>query len=183
MSGFVKAILLKISGDISTIKCNKKLNVESPLSKHFMGIKNKGEGDICQIGSWEDIDLNGNIFYIYGWQKGTLDKKNAIMLPHPYDDVELFNDIVIIKTDINNNLCNLTEGEYETFYKEISGIIESESEYSDGEEMIDGVDDEEIEEEEIDQYHSESDDDDDDINNIEIINRDSDELCLTDEEL
>ena len=186
MSGFAKAILLKYTGDITTIKCNKKINVESPLLKHFMGIKNKGEGDIGQIGSWEDIDMDGNIFYIYGWQKGTLNKKNAIMLPHPYDDIELYNDIVVIKTDINNTICNLTEGEYETFYKEISGIIESDSDFSDGEDLdiINDVDDTEEKDDEIENNSDTDDSDDDDIYTEPVlISKETDELCLTDEEL
>ena len=125
MSKFGKGILLKYDGDITTIKCNKNIDIDNPKLKHIIGIVNKGEGEICQIGSWEDIDLEGSIFYIYGWTKGEFLKKNNIILPHPYDDLELFNDIVIIKTDIQNTVLNLSEEEYETFYKEISGIVDS----------------------------------------------------------
>lgn len=188
MSKFAKAILLKVTGDISTIKCNRSINLEVPQLKHFMGIKNKGKGEICQIGSWEDIDLDGSIFYIYGWLKGTNLEKNGIVLPYPYDDLELYNDIVIIKTDITNNLNNLTEAEYETFYKEISGIIESDDELDDFglDDAIDNDDDDiegDMEEEpEKSVYSSDSEDEEDDKKIDNIIN-DSDELVLTDEEL
>ena len=189
MSKFAKAILLKVTGDISTIKCNRSINLEVPQLKHFMGIKNKGKGEICQIGSWEDIDLDGSIFYIYGWLKGTNLEKNGIILPYPYDDLELYNDIVIIKTDITNNLNNLTEAVYETFYKEISGIIESDDELDELDEfgLDDGIDD--IEEEpEKSIYSSDSEDvedveDDEDDKKIDNTVTDSDELVLTDEEL
>ena len=187
MSKFAKAILLKVTGDISTIKCNRSINLEVPQLKHFMGIKSKGTGDICQIGSWEDIDLDGSIFYIYGWLKGTNLEKNGIVLPYPYDDLELYSDIVIIKTDITNNLNNLTESEYEAFYKEISGIIESDDDDIDEFELDGDIDEEcdienNIEEEaEKSVYSSDSDEDDDDDKKNIII--DSNELVLTDEEL
>ena len=51
MPGFVSAILLKYTGDITTINCNKKINIDTPQQKHFIGIKNKGDGEIGQIGS------------------------------------------------------------------------------------------------------------------------------------
>ena len=106
-----------------------------------------------------------------------------------YDDLELYNDIVIIKTDITNNLNNLTEAVYETFYKEISGIIESDDELDELDEfgLDDGIDD--IEEEpEKSIYSSDSEDvedveDDEDDKKIDNTVTDSDELVLTDEEL
>lgn len=182
MPGFVTAILLKYTGDITTIKCNKKINIDTPQQKHFIGIKNKGAGEIGQIGSWDDVDIDGNIFYSFGWSNGTPDKKNGILLP-PYDDIEFYNDIVIVKTDMNNNLCNLTEGEYETFYKEISGIIESDDDidFSDGEEIIiqgDDADDDDVDDDTDDESEEEE-----EISNNLIVKNDSDELCLTDEEL
>ena len=188
MSKFVKAILLKVTGDISTIKCNRSINLEVPQLKHFMGIKNKGKGEICQIGSWEDIDLDGSIFYIYGWLKGTNLEKNGIVLPYPYDDLELYNDIVIIKTDITNNLNNLTEAEYETFYKEITGVVESDDELDDFglDEAIDNDEDDiegDMEEEDEKSVYSSDSEDEEDDKKIDIIVNDSDELVLTDEEL
>ena len=188
MSKFVKAILLKVTGDISTIKCNRSINLEVPQLKHFMGIKNKGKGEICQIGSWEDIDLDGSIFYIYGWLKGTNLEKNGIVLPYPYDDLELYNDIVIIKTDITNNLNNLTEAEYETFYKEITGVVESDDELDDFglDEPIDNDEDDiecDMEEEDEKSVYSSDSEDEEDDKKIDNIVNDSDELVLTDEEL
>ena len=187
MSKSVKAILLKFTGDITTIKCMKHIDIENPQLKHFMGIKNKGKGDITQIGSWEDIDMEGNIFYIYGWQTGDELKKNAILLPHPYDDVELYCDIVIVKTDINNNPCNLTEPEYETFYKEISGIIDSDNsdiddDYEGEETNFDNDDNDDNEDYDNDDGDDDDDDDDDNDNDDDLIEN-NDELELTDEEI
>ena len=181
MPGFVSAILLKYTGDITTIKCNKKINIDTPQQKHFIGIKNKGDGEIGQIGSWDDIDMDGNIFYSFGWTNGTPDKKNGILLP-PYDDTDFYNDIVIVKTDMNNKLCNLTETEYEAFYKEISGIIESDSDidFSDGDELI--IQNQEEEDDDDIDSDNNSDDEEEVANNL-IVTNESDELCLTDEEL
>ena len=184
MSKFVKAIILKYTGDISTIKCNKAIDIETPQLKHLIGIKNKGVGEIGQIGSWDDIDLDGHIFYIYGWLNGTEPKKNNIILPYPYDDLELYNDIIIIKTDLNNTLCNLSEDEYEIFYKEISGIIESDN--SDIEEVdydIIKFEEEDINEKEDDNI-SESIESEEEEDESEIsIKQENDELELTDEEV
>ena len=126
----IKVVILDMLG---RKKENRIENKRIRINQIKKILKNKGAGNVQQLGSW---DHNNNKVKLYGWEDGNAGKENKHEIPPPYDTNLYFGDLLVVKSH-GNNLINFTKEDYNIFFAEMYGGFEdlgeadSDSDYSD----------------------------------------------------
>ena len=118
---FFKVVILKKNGSIKTkdftllTKKKYKFNLETlQMSKHI-----KKSRKVIHTYNVDKINL-----IIIGSNKGKHTNINKHELPPPIDNNILYNDLIVIKTDLKNNIQDLTKDEYDKYYETLFGGFE-----------------------------------------------------------
>jgi len=99
-----------------------------------------------KIGEWISEELK---YAIYGYSKGRSGTETKHVLPSPYDETELFGDILIVAYTEDGALHACTTKLWEVFVKEQTEEEEEEEEESESESEKEEVEEEKEEEEEV----------------------------------
>lgn len=131
----ITVVKILINGEMNESIINEKKNLYEELED----ISNyKGYDKIDFLYEW---NYDNNYIRIYGWTDGDINNKNTHSLPHngndikslniDSDEITLYGDIIIIKTDKDNKLYDIYSEEYGEFYNVIYNYKDSESDSTD----------------------------------------------------
>lgn len=187
----VNGVLLLKNGDIKDVELKlKPSDISSKPSIKLINNKNissyindKGVGALKFISQW---DINSDYkLKAYGYLKGK-EINNHELPPNMKDEVKLYGDILMVKTNNQDLLISIDSKEYENVYNSLFGNI-SDSEYDDSEidEMEMDNSDEELEDEEDEEDedgNEENEEDEDNEEDEEDGDNDIDEMLDEDNE-
>ena len=140
----IKAVVLKKSGNINDIdlKITKK-NITRDIKTYFKTFKKyldkKNKHTISLIDVWNINEFN---LIGYGFNKGDKNNINKHELLITENNNKYYGDILLIKTNKNNIIDNLTSTEYEKLYNKFYGYYQSDDD-SDG--IIDDIESDNVE--------------------------------------
>jgi len=113
-------IKIQTNGEMNEHQIDEKSNIYNELE---LISSNKGFNDISFLYEWNYDDY---FIKIYGWTEGDMKHQNNHILPNngndikslniTSEDIRLYGDIIIIKTDNNNTLHDIMSEEYGEFY-------------------------------------------------------------------
>ena len=113
-------IKIQTNGEMNEHQIDEKSNIYNELE---LISSKKGFNDISFLYEWNYDDY---FIKIYGWTEGDMKHRNNHILPNNGNDIKslniasedigLYGDIIIIKTDNNNTLYDIMSEEYGEFY-------------------------------------------------------------------
>ena len=126
----INAVVLKKNGNISDIEIkitkkdrNNDVKTYFKKFKKYINKKSKYNVELIDIWNIKEHNLIG-----YGISKGEINLLNKHELLSTTNNNKYYGDILLIKTNKNNTIENLTSTEYEVFYNKFYGYYESEEE-------------------------------------------------------
>lgn len=143
----VNCVLLIINGDIEDINIplsSKKIKepidkvMNTRFTKTIKDIKTPGTGPLKQIGSWK-LNSYTNIV-IYGYFKGSIENQHELPPNSKVKNTQFFGDMLVFKTNNNNQILPIFTDEYESLYYELFNN-QNISDISDDESDLDVSDD------------------------------------------
>ena len=197
----VNCVLLLINGDIEdinlVISSNKiKQHIEKVITNKFnfaKYIKNVGNGNMTQIGTWSLNEYNNIV--IYGFLKGSYGNNHELPPNKNVENKQYYGDMVVFKTNSKNQIIPIFTDEYETSYYELFNNNSNMNDYSDGDSDEDSNEIDDVlnnsdsdmdilmnEEEFVDESDDNDDNDDNDISEDELSNTDNniDDIAIDD---
>ena len=129
----IKAVVLKKTGNIKDIKLkisktNRNKDIKDYFNKFKKYINDKSKYDIELIDIWT---MNGSNLVGYGISKGKNNTLNKHELLSTTNNNKYYGDILLIKTNKDNTIENLTSIEYEKCYNKFYGYYESDEDSDD----------------------------------------------------
>ena len=98
----------------------------------------KTECDLKEIEKW---NMNESVLVGYGFDKGDVNNINKHELLPIQNDNKYYGNILLVKTNIENQIEHLTSEEYETFYNKFYGYFGYSSDDETSESEIECLDD------------------------------------------
>ena len=131
----ITVVKILINGEMKESVIDEKNNIYEELDNIC---NDKGYDKIGFMYEW---NYDNNYIRIYGWKEGDIKNKNVHCLPNngndikslniDSDEITLYGDIIIIKTDKDNKLYDIYSEEYGEFYNIIYNYKDSDYDSND----------------------------------------------------